>query len=150
MQNVSIEHTNVTVNGHRVEGWAAAADALQIPDLTLAATEFGADGVLLASSTGMKGGAVVLKLLANSPTVAFLMRQLAQIQRGAVISFEMSIQNTQAGWTVTAERGVMTRAPLGQSLGNAAAPAREFELTFEVIIPNYDGAQTAGRPVQAV
>lgn len=150
MQNVSLEHTTVVTNGHRVTGWAAAADAFQVPDLTLAVVEVSPDGTMLVSSTGVKGGPVMLKLLANSPSTAFLMRQLAQIQRGAVISWELSASNSQTGWSVTAERGAMTKAPLGQSLGNAAAPAREFELTFELIIPNYDGAQTADPPVTGI
>ena len=147
-QNVSIEHTIVDVNGHRVSGWAGAADALQLPDQTLANVEVGPDGTMVASSTGMKGGVVTFKLLANSPTTAFFMQQLAQIQRGAVIEWMMTITNPQTGWSVTAERGVMTVSPLGQSLGNAVPPAREFQLHFETIIPNYDGAQTAPVPVQ--
>ena len=92
---------------------------------------------------------MILKFLANSPTTAFLMQQLAQIQRGAVISWMMNANNRQAGWTITAERGVMIQSPLGQTLGNAVAPAREFHITFETILPNYDGALTAGRPIQA-
>lgn len=149
MQNVSLEHTVVTVNGHRAQGWANTADALQMPDLVLAEEAFGADGTLLASSTGMKGGAIILKFLANSPTAAFLFRQLASIQRGSVINFEATIENRQAGWRVNCARGFMKQAPLGQTLGNAVAPAREFTITFETIIPNYDGARTQSAPVAA-
>ena len=150
MQNVSLEHTTVIVNGERVEGWAATTDAFMVPDLAPAVTEVGADGTLLASRTGAKGGAIVLKLLANSPTTAFLMRQASQIQRGAVISWELSATNPQTGWSIEAERGVLTSHPLGQTLGNAIAPMREFEITFELISANYDGVKTARPPVQAL
>ena len=124
MQNVSLEHTIVDINGHTCSGWADAADALQFPDQTLANTAVSPDGTMLASTTGM-------------------FKQLAQTQKGAVISWEMNVTNRETGWSVRCERGVMTSSPLGQTLGNAVAPAREFELTFEVIAPNYDGARTA-------
>ena len=55
MQNVSLEHTDVNLNGHLASGWAAVNDAFQVPDQTLANVEVGPDGTMLASSTGMKG-----------------------------------------------------------------------------------------------
>ena len=140
MQIISIEHTAVVINGHTVQGWAAQADALMMPDIELAVVERGADGGMIASRTGVKGGPVRLKLLANSPSTAFFMSQAQIIAGGGVVVFEGSIANAEVGYSHRLERGVMTTYPAGQTLGNAVAPPREFVIDFERIIVNYDGA----------
>ena len=116
-QNVSLEHTTVVINGHTCEGWAAAADALALPDITFATSERGPDGLKVVSSTGMRGGMVTLKFLANSRSRAFFSQQVSEIQRGAVKNFSGSISNSQTGETTRLERGHMEVAPVGTTLG---------------------------------
>ena len=147
--NVSLEHTTVTINGHVCEGWAAAADALSLPVLQLANHDVGPDGLKVVSSTGMRGGIVTLKLLANSRSRAFFSQQVAEIQRGAVIVFEGSISNSQTGETTRLERGHMEIAPLGTSLGNGTPPELGFQIHFESIISSYDGFNSQPAPVAA-
>ena len=146
-QNVSLQHTVVTINGHRCEGWAAAADALLLPDIQLANSERGPDGLKLVSSTGMRGGLVTFKFLANSVSRSQFGKWLAEIQKGAVIVFEGSISNSQTGESTRLTRGHMEVGPSGTTLGNAVPPAREFQIDFEEIISNYDGFKTQSAPV---
>ena len=146
-QNVSILHTVCTINGHRCEGWANAADALSLPDIQLANSERGPDGLKLVSSTGMRGGIVTFKFLANSRSRAQFGKWLAEIQRGAVIVFEGSISNSQTGESTRLTRGNMEVGPAGTTLGNAIPAAREFQIDFEEIISNYDGFKTQSAPV---
>ena len=148
-QNISIEHTVVTLNGHKCEGWANVADAIQLPDVDLSQTETGPDGLDVTSSTGMRGGEVVFKFQANSRTRAFLGNQVAQIQKGANIVFEGSISNSQTGETTRLERGKIQTAPLGTTLGNAIPPPREFTFKFESILSSYDGFKSQAAPTVA-
>ena len=149
MQNVSLLHTVVTVNGHRCEGWAAVADALLFPDPQIANHEFGADGLKVVSSTGMRGGPVVFKFLANSRSRGQFGRWYAQLQQGARMTFEGSTSNSQTGEATRLERGHMETGPAGTTLGNAAPAAREFTIVFESIITNLDGFRAQAAPVVA-
>ena len=147
MQNVSIEHTEAIFNGHRVQGWAPVADALMLPDITLAEESVGPDGLMVVSSTGEKGGPVVFKLQANSPSTAFFLQQMAVILRGAAVEWSGTITNSMTGASTRCERGFLKVSPAGQTLGNGTPPPREFTLRFESTIPNYDGAQMQSPPV---
>ena len=147
--NVSLQHTVVRINGHTHEGWAAQSDALTLPDITVAATEVGPDGLMVASSTGMRGGEVVMKFLANSRTRAFYGQQMSEIQRGAVKNFSGSIANSQTGETTRLDRGVLISAPSGTTLGNAVPPSRDVTIMFESVISNFDGFNAQPAPVLA-
>lgn len=138
---VSIEDTDVVINGHTVEGWSDDADALTLPDVELASVTRGADGRMVASSTGNKGGEVTIKLLPNSPSTQFFSQRAAEIVGGAVIIFHGLIRNSRLGFSTRLSRGVLMTAPLGQTLGKGEAAAREFTFEFEEILPNYDGAR---------
>ena len=146
MQNLSIEHTVVTINGHRFEGWGAGADSIQFPDQNLAETNVGADGQMVASSTGMRGGEIVLKLQPNSPSVAFMAGQILAIQRGGSVVWNGTVRNGQTGVTTRLERGVLKTAPLGQSVGNEPAPVREYTFEFESILTDMSGARVQSPP----
>lgn len=146
-QNVSLQHSTVTINGHVCQGWAAAADALTMPDIQLAQHEIGPDGLKVVSSTGMRGGIVTFKFLANSVSRRQFGIWMAQIQRGASIVFEGSIANSQTGASTRLSRGHMEVGPAGQTLGNAVPPAREFQIHFESIISNFDGFSAQPAPV---
>ena len=146
MHNISLEHTNFILNGHRCRGWGNVADALQFPDIEMAQTERGADGQMVASSTGVRGGEVMLKLMPNSPTFVYLMQKKAEIDRGAAIQFNATSRNAQTGITTRLERGVLKRAPAAQTVGNATPPMREFTIDFETIITDTTGARILEPP----
>lgn len=147
--NVSMAHTTHTVNGHRCEGWAGGNNALEVPDITLAETEVGADGLLVTASNGMRGGVVTYRFLANSRSRAQFGKWLAQIQKGAAIAFEASSSNSQTGETTRFSRGVMVQGPTGTTMGNAVPPPREFQIYYESIITNFDGFKSQAAPVLA-
>lgn len=147
---VSIIGTTVIINGHTVSGWSSDSDALMMPsDVELAQVERGADGKMIASRTGNLGGTVQFKLLANSPSTQFFAQQASHIQRGGMVEFNGSVRYS-SGMVTRMERGVMTKAPLGQTLGSGPAPARVFEFEFEQVLSNYDGARFDSPPAVAV
>ena len=147
-QNISIAHAVVTINGHRCEGWANQPDALMFPDVELAASERGPDGLKIVSSTGIRGGIVTFKFMANSRSRAFLGDMVARIQRGASIIFEGSVANPQTGENTRLTRGHMQVAPLGTTMGNGIPSAREFQIDFEEIVTNFDGFRAQAAPVE--
>ena len=136
--NISMEHVTAIVNGHTCEGWAADAGALTLPDLTMANVETGADGLALFSSTGMKGGVVTYKFMASSVSRKQFQRWMTQIVNGAVIEFEGSIAHAQTGESISLARGAMLVAPFGTTIGNTTPAAREFQIHYERITPNFD------------
>ena len=142
----SLEHTIVQINGHNCGGWADEDDALMMPDVELAQVVRGADGQMLATSTGNRGGQISLKFLANSKSNQFFMEQAVRIKQGAVVNFSGTINNPQSGVSVQLDNGVMVQAPLGQTQGRSAAASREFVFEFETITPNYDGANFNSPP----
>ena len=147
MPQVSILHTTCTINGHRCEGWAAGADSLLLPDIQVANHEIGPDGLKVVSSTGMRGGPVVFKFLANSASRGQFGTWYSQIQKGARIDFEGSISNSETGETTRFERGHMEVGPAGTTLGNATPPAREFTIVFETVVSNFDSFKSDAAPV---
>ena len=148
-QNVSILHTTVTVNGHVCEGWAAVADALTFPDITLSNSEVGPDGLRVASSTGMRGGVVGFKFQSNSRSRAQFSRWSSQVQKGATIIFEGSWSNAQTGENGRLDRGTMETMRPGTTLGNAAVGSQDFMINFESVVGNYDSLRSTPIPVNA-
>lgn len=142
--NISLEHTTVTINGHRVQGWSSGG--IQLPQIQGASTDVGPDGKMVAASTGVKGGRVTISLMANSASAKYFMQQAAQLQRGARIEFEGSLQDTHNNFSTRFERGVMVDWPSGQSLSQQTPQSRDFSFDFETVISNYDSANFTGPP----
>ena len=145
--NVSLLHTTVRVNGHTCEGWAAAANALELPDIQVANHEVGPDGLKVVSSTGMRGGMVTYRFQANSRTRAFFGDLFTQILQGRAVEWEMSISNSQTGESTRAERGHVEVGAAGTTLGNGTPPAREFQIHYESVLTSYDGFKADAAPV---
>ena len=146
---VSLEHATVTLNGHVCQGWADDTEALVLPDIDLTNVTTGADGLLAASSTGMRGGEIELKFQPQSPSVQFFGTQLTHYLRGNPIEFNGSIVNQTMGQAIQLSNGVFRRGPLGQSLGNGDPVAQVYVIHFQLILPNYDGMVTTPAPVIA-
>ena len=144
--HISLAHSVCILGGHRVVGWGEDGDAITLPDITVAETVVGADGKLMAQSTGDQGGEVTLKLLPISPSCQFFMQQFAAILRGAQIVWDGSIDYGPLGARVILQRGVLTAGPAGQTIGKSSAAMREWTFMFETIIPNYDAANFSGPP----
>ena len=142
----SAEHTTLILNDHRVVGFSADADAISFPDLELAQVERGADGLMVVSSTGNKGGQFIIKLMPNSPSTQFFMQQITQIQRGAAIEFGGTINNEVVRVSGRLDRGAIITGPAGQTIGKGSAAAREFIFEFETLLSNYDGANFVAPP----
>ena len=136
----SLEQTTVVVNGHTVTGWSDDTDALMLPDIDLTTVKRGADGVMVAATTGEKGGPVTLKLLANSPSVKFFQNLVTTIQQGGRVEFNGSVVDNINGITVSLERGVLQHAPLGPTLGKGDVANREYMIEFERVVADYSAA----------
>ena len=139
MATISILHTVVTLNGHIVSGWSDDADALMMPDsFNISTVRRGAAGDMAVFSTGDRGGPVEIKLLPNSPSMAYFMQQATLLLAHASIVWSGTIRNTQAQFGFSLERGAMTAFPLGQTMGKGEVANQSFVFEFETILPDYD------------
>ncbi len=141
MTDFAIENVDVVINDHRVTGWSEDADALMMPDIDLAAVTRGADGLMTSTSTGDKGGAVVLKLKPNSNSTKFFNNLITTVLNGGSIRLDGYIRDNLNNIYVELTKGVLTTVPLGQTLGKGEAANREFMIEFERVIPDYTGTQ---------
>jgi len=133
MSFLSIENTTVTVDGHTVEGWANASDALMLPSISAVTAQRGADGTVSFSSTGVKGGAVTLKLLGTSPSAAYFARMASREQSGAPELHQMVVTYHETGQQVYCTDGALSEFPSGQTLGNAEPAIQEYTFEFSTI-----------------
>jgi hypothetical protein len=133
----SLEQVAVVLNGHTVTGWSDDTDGLSLPDVDLATVVRGADGKMVAIGTGNKGGPVVFKLLANSPSTKFLMNAVAAQLNGVPVKWFCVAKDSISQVVVTMTKGTLSNAPLGQTLGKGAAGNRNFTIEFETITPVY-------------
>lgn len=141
MADFSAESTIVTLNGVTFSGWSEDGDCIMLPqDIAIATSKFGADGRMVTVGTGQKGGPVTFKFSPNSPTVKYLMNQVASLQRGAVIVWNGSI-TYQNGTTVTLERGTLITTDFGQTLGKGDIRNLPFTWDFERVTPDYSAAR---------
>ena len=140
MSQFSLEQTTVILNGHTVTGWSDDADALSIPDIDISAIKRGADGKMVAASTGEKGGPVIIKLLANSPSVKFFQNIATAQLGGAAVVWAGIVRDAISGINVALLNGVLTHAPLGPTMGKGDIANREYTIEFESIIADYSGA----------
>lgn len=136
----SIENVSVVLNGHTVQGWSDDADALSLPNIDLANVVRGADGGMVSTSTGEKGGPVIFKLRPNSPSTAFFMNALAAQQNGASVSWNGLIRDSQNQTNAILTNGVLMNGPLGQTMGKGSTANREFTFEFELVVPDYSAA----------
>lgn len=133
----SIEQVSVNLNGHTVTGWSDDADALSLPSVDLANVVRGADGKKIAVSTGEKGGPVIIKLLANSPSVKFFMNAVLAQKNGAAVTWTGIIRDSLNGTNILLTGGTLSHAPLGQTLGKGEASNMEFTFEFETVDADY-------------
>ena len=144
---LSLEGTTVILNGHTVQGsksnivgaWSEDTDALTLPDsFEFASVRRGATGDMAAFSTGDRGGPVSLKLLPNSPSVPFFMRQVTEILvNKAVVIWDGRIEHLSTGAHATLRRGLLTAGPLWYTMGKGDVGNLTFTWEFEEIIPDF-------------
>jgi len=136
----SLEQCTLNLNGHNVTGWSDDTDAISFPSIDIATSKRGADGKKVTSSTGEKGGPVVIKLLANSKSTKFLMNAVTAQQNGSAVSWNGFFRDPVNGVTVVMTNGTLTNVPLGQTMGKGEVSNKEFTIDFELVIPDYSGA----------
>ena len=153
----SLQDVTVILNGHTVEGeqtisgWSEDTDALTLPDaFEFASVRRGATGKMAAFSTGDRGGPVTLKLMPNSPSVPFLMTQVARILGDkAEVIWEGSVRHKRTEASVSLSRGVLVSGPLWYTMGKGEAGNPTFTWEFEQIIPNFTKVNFADLPLLA-
>jgi len=136
----SLEQSTLNLNGHNVTGWSDDTDALSFPSIDIATSKRGADGKKVSSSTGEKGGAVTIKLLANSKSTKFLMNAVTAQLNGSAVSWNGLFRDPVNGVSVAMTNGTLQNVPLGQTMGKGDVSNKEFVIDFELVIPDYSGA----------
>ncbi len=129
----SLEGSKVILNGITFEGWSQDEDALTLPDaFEQYVTQKGADGLMVSGTTGEKGGVVIFKLLANSPTVQILQGFVLAEKNGAFIEWNGIIKYNDNS-IVTLAKGVRKKSPLGYTPGKGAPKVMTYAFEFQVI-----------------
>ena len=149
MAFMSLEHLVVTIGGHTIEGWASESDALMLPDLELFNITRGARGQMLAVRNGVRGGEVTIKLMPNSPSSIYFIRQIANILNGSYVLFQGTIEDANLNYTIALSNGVLATGAAGHTYGDGEVATREFTFDFEEIKPSYDQALAPYRPLTA-
>lgn len=133
----SLEQTVVVINGHTFTGFSDDTDAISFPNIDLASVVRGADGKMVAVSTGDKGGPFIIKLLPNSPSVKFMMNAVAAQLNGGSVKWNGIVRDSLNQVNFALTNGTLTNAPVGQTIGKGDAGNREFTIEFERITPDY-------------
>jgi len=123
-----------------VTGWSDDTDGLSFPNIDLANVKRGADKKMISMSTGESGGPVIIKLLANSPSVKFFQNAITAQQIGPAISWQALWRDPINGVTVACINGTLTTVPLGPTLGKGDVANHEYTIEFETVIADYSGA----------
>ena len=153
----SLQDVTVILNGHTVEGeqiikgWSEDTDALTLPDaFEFASVRRGATGVMAAFSTGDRGGPVSLKLMPNSPSVPFFMKQVTRILVDkAEVIWDGNVIHSRTKASVALSRGILISGPLWYTMGKGEAGNPTFTWEFEQIIPNFTNVNFADLPTVA-
>ena len=82
----------------------------------------------------------MIKLLANSKSTKFLMNAVTAQQNGSAVSWNGLFRDPVNGVTVVMTNGTLTNVPLGQTMGKGEVSNKEFTIDFELVIPDYSGA----------
>lgn len=133
----SLEQTVVVINGHTFTGFSDDTDAISFPNIDLATVVRGADGKMVAVSTGDKGGPFLIKLLPNSPSVKFMMNAVSAQLAGGSVKWNGIVRDALNQVNFALVNGTLTNAPVGQSIGKGSAKNAEFTIEFERILPDY-------------
>ena len=140
MSEFSLEQCKLVLNGHEVTGWSDDTDAISFPNIDIASVKRGADGKMASSSSGEKGGPVVMKLLANSPSAKFFQNAATAQLNGAAVSWNGIFRDPINGISVAMTQGTLTNVPLGPTMGKGDVANKEFTIEFETVVADYSGA----------
>lgn len=122
------------LNKHLFTGWSDAEDALGMPgDIELSIEKVGADGLAVGQGTGNKGGEVTLKLMPNSPSVAFMSNLIKRQQQGIPIVYNGSWTHGVSGEKVYLKGGFLKRGPKGTIMGKGNVGEKVYVFYFSVI-----------------
>lgn len=136
----SLEKSVLQLNGHTFSGWSDDSDALGFEAVELASVKRGADGKMVATSTGAKGGPVTLKLLPNSSSAKFMQSSASSVQKGTKIIWSGTFRDAENGVTAKLENGILTKYPPLPTLGKGSVGNMEYVIEFETIEPDYTAA----------
>jgi hypothetical protein len=142
MSDISLKDGTLILNGVVMEGFGDSENALDFPNVDVAAMRRGADGSFVSGSTGNVGGPMTLTLLQNSPAMKVLMG-LAQAQKlGVAVELIGLYRHEVQGITLILTGGVLTNVPTGPTLGTGAPPSKTFTIEFGRIDNDYTLANT--------
>lgn len=135
-----IDTTSVVLNGQQLSGFSEEENAIEIPEITLANVKYGADGRMITSSTGTKGGPVTFRFLFTSPSVIFLNDLAEQQKKGAIIVYNCVIVSHSTGLKAELKRGSMLTYPFMPTLGKGSVGSAVYGFSFEECISVTDNA----------
>ena len=137
MSDISLLDGTLLLNGVEITGFGDSENAMDFPNVDIAAVRRGADGRMVSGKTGNFGGPLSVTLLQNSPSFKFLMSIIQAEKLGGSVAFQGIYRHERAGFTLALINGTLTNAPSGPTLGNGAPPSKTFTIEFERIDTDY-------------
>ena len=153
MDSIAMRTTNVTLNGHRIEGWADGECFTPPQEAEIAKIRKGADGFKARFLTGEMGGPVMIKLLPTSRSAIFI-NNLFQAERrrgqgagngegqGESVKLEMNVDYTDINVSTRYTEGGFLKGPLGISGGDGDFGNLSWTIEFEDIDTDTSGSST--------
>ena len=139
MAFTSITDWALTLNGHTVNGLSDDRGAIQFPEIDRLLTQYSAEGRMLQTLSGMKGGIVIITLQADSPSIKVLGGWVTAMVNDIVVPITGSARNTRWGISAALTGGQMKAGPGFLNWGSGIPPNPVFRIAFEKILPNYSG-----------
>lgn len=142
MAEDSWRRVSFILNGHRFQGWSDDKPPIDFPKIELKETKRGADGVLYATDTGIRGGEVTVKLFPTSVSTQRVLKWRAEAQRDRALVFNGSFVNPDTNSSSRMKNGYL------KSSDGESVPGKTFMATFEFeqIIPSADSGTFSPRP----
>ena len=124
----------VSVNGQNLVGISAAADAITFPSTEVGMVSYSADGLMISSSTGKRGGPVPVKVTPGTPADRFLGGLLSKIKSGMLITMTITARHKVTGETVSCEKGIMMHGTSATAIGGGIPADNQYNFEFESVV----------------
>lgn len=130
-----VDIKSIYLNGVEITGLADDSSAVSFPEIEKYQSKQGADGTRVIGSTGKKGGDVVFKLMASSPSIKFFNGLYNLTDLGGMVTLEGVINYTN-NTSVLLEGGWIMKGSSGVNSGNSTAENVSYTINFNRIFHN--------------
>lgn len=131
VNDYGFENWTCSLNGQKLEGLANSADAITFPSTDDANFGDSADGQVIASATGMRGGAVTIKCTAGLQADRHLSDLRTQFKNGDLeMPLRLLCVHNRTKETVECTDGTFQTSPTAINIGTGPPADMEYTIYF--------------------